>query len=203
MSTPFKRERILQTPLEITFVDSDPSPAVEARVRERVARLERHFSGITSCHVYVASPHHHQRKGRLYEVRLEVRVPGSELAITGRPGDVNAHADVYVAIRDSFDAMERRLEEWKRTLRGDVKTHESMPQGRVSELHPDEDYGRIETVAGGIVYFHRNAVLGGAFDDLREGDPVEYVAKDDESDAGPQASTVRPIGRLEFVDRPR
>ena len=117
----------MQTPLEITFVDSEPSPAVEARVQERVARLERHFGGITSCHVYVASPHHRQRKGRQYEVRLEVRVPGSELAITGKPGDVNAHDDVYVAIRDSFDAMERQLEEWKQRVRGEVKTHGQTP----------------------------------------------------------------------------
>ena len=113
----------MQTPLEISFVDIARSPAAETRIRERVDRLEHRFDGITSCHVYVASPHQHQRKGKLFEVRIEVRVPGGELAVADRPGDINAHEDVYVAIRDSFDAMERQLEEWKQRIRGEVKRH--------------------------------------------------------------------------------
>lgn len=113
----------MQTPLEIAFVDTATSPAAEARIRERVTRLERHFGSITSCHVFVAAPHQHHRKGNHFEVRIELRVPGAELAVSNKPGDINAHEDVYVAIRDSFDAMERQLEEWKRRLRGEVKLH--------------------------------------------------------------------------------
>ena len=188
--------------LEITFVDCDRSAAVEARVQERVSRLERHFGGISSCRVHVVAPHHHQRKGHLYEVRLDVRVPGGELAVTGKPGNVNAHEDVYVAVRDAFDAMERQLEEWKRKIRGKVKAHAQPPQGRVSEIHLDEGYGRIATVDGGELYFHRNAVVDADFESLRAGDPVEFVAQADESAQGPQASTVKPIGPLEYVERP-
>jgi ribosomal subunit interface protein len=114
----------MQTPLEIAFVDTAPSPAAETRIRERVSRLERHFGSITSCHVFVAAPHQHRRKGNHFEIRIELRVPGAELAISNKPGDVNAHEDIYVAIRDSFDAMERQLEEWKRRVRGEVKLHE-------------------------------------------------------------------------------
>ena len=192
----------MQTPLELTFVDCDHSAAVEARVQERVSRLERHFDGITSCHVYVTAPHQHKRKGRLYEVRIEVRVPGDELAISGKPGDMNAHEDVYVALRDAFDSMERQLEKWKRKLRGDVKTHEHAPQGRVSEIHHEEGFGRIATASGGELYFHRNAVVAGDFESMHEGDPVEFVAQTGESEQGPQASTVRRIGPLEYVARP-
>ncbi|HEV3242661.1 MAG TPA: hypothetical protein VGY14_05390 [Methyloceanibacter sp.] len=36
-----------------------------------------------------------------------------------------AHEDVYVAIRDSFDAAVRQLEDHARRLRGDVKSHAS------------------------------------------------------------------------------
>ena len=193
----------MQIPLEIAFVDMDSSPAVEARVRERAERLERHFDGITSCHVYVAAPHRHHRKGKLFEVRVEVRVPGAELAITGKPGDVNAHEDVYVAVRDAFDAMERQLEGWKQKVRGKVKTHEPPLQGRVAEIHPQEGYGRIATTGGGLVYFHRNSVVDGHFDALVEGAPVELVVQYGESEKGPQASTVRPIGKLQFVDGPK
>lgn len=191
----------MQTPLEIAFIDTKPSPAVEARIRERAERLERHYGGITSCHVYVAEPHRHHRKGNLYEVRIEIRVPGTELATSDRPGNVFAHEDVYVALRDAFDAIERQLEKWKHVARGDVKTHDAPLQGRVVELHPAEDYGKIATNVGGLVYFHRNSVVDGQFDALALDDPVELVVAYGESDQGPQASTVRRIGKMAFVDQ--
>jgi ribosomal subunit interface protein len=103
----------METPLEIAFVDTDSSPAAETQIRERVARLERRFDRITSCHVYVAAPHRQHRKGNEFEVRIELRVPGTELVVANRPGDAHAHDDLYVAIRDAFQAMESQLEEWK------------------------------------------------------------------------------------------
>jgi ribosomal subunit interface protein len=103
----------MQTPLEIIFTDTDRSPAAETYVRERVERLERRYDRITSCHVFVAAPHRQHRKGNAYEVRIELRLPGTELAVNNRPGDDDAHADPYVAIRDAFNAMESQLEQWK------------------------------------------------------------------------------------------
>lgn len=103
----------MQTALEIAFVDTEPSPAVEANVRQHVEKLERLCDSITSCHVYVAAPHQQHRQGNQYEVRIEVRVPGTELAVSNRPGDVNAHTDVHVAVRDAFDAMKRQIKRWK------------------------------------------------------------------------------------------
>ena len=39
-------------------------------------------------------------------------------------GRVNhAHDDVYVAIRDAFDAAVRQVEDHARRMRGDTKTH--------------------------------------------------------------------------------
>jgi ribosome-associated translation inhibitor RaiA len=61
----------------------------------------------------VAAPHRAHRKGNEYEVRIELRVPGTELAVGRKPGTAHTHDDVYVAIRDAFDAMEAQLEEWK------------------------------------------------------------------------------------------
>lgn len=107
----------MQTPLEIHFTNMERSDSAEASVRERVERLGQFFDGITSCHVFVDASHRRQRKGNLYEVRIEVRVPGTELAVNNKPGDVNAHEDLHVAIRDSFNAMERQLQKWKQQLR--------------------------------------------------------------------------------------
>jgi len=77
----------MKLPVQITFRDMDPSPAIESAVRERVEELERVFDRVTSCRVMIESPHHHQRKGRLFHVRIDLTVPGDELVIGRNPGE--------------------------------------------------------------------------------------------------------------------
>jgi ribosomal subunit interface protein len=109
--------------LHLSFRDIESSPAVEARVRERAARLERYFDRITACRVVIESPHHHHHQGRQFRVRVDITVPDGEIiADTGRSPS-GAHEDVYVAIRDAFDTAGRTLEDWARRRRGDVKQH--------------------------------------------------------------------------------
>jgi len=194
----------MQTPLEIIFQGMDPSPAVETAIRERVEKLEHFYNGITSCHVYVDAPHHHHHQGNLYQVRIEVRVPGAELTVNRKPGDLNAHEDMYVAVRDAFDAMERQLFTWKDKVSGRVKTHEPpLLQGRIVEIYPQEGYGRVATTDYGMVYFHRNSVVGIEFGELHDGDPVELEVRAGESELGPQASTLRRIRETQFVNSPQ
>lgn len=190
----------METPVEIAFRNMDPSEFVETRVRERVDRLEKYYGRITSCHVQIEAPHQHHRKGNHYEIHIEVRVPGTELAVNHKPGNVHAHEDIYVAIRDAFNAMERQLKKWKAKADGEVKVHEAPLSGRIEELHPDRDFGQIAMTDGRLVYFHRNSVVGNGFDDLSVGEAVELVVDTEDSDKGPQASTVRPIGSLKYVD---
>ena len=59
----------------------------------------------------------------------------------------------------------------------------------VVELTPDADHGFLLTKEGGLLYFHRNAVLIGDFDRLDRGDEVYYV--EDLGDTGPIATKVR------------
>jgi ribosomal subunit interface protein len=113
----------MQLPLQITFRDFPSSEAVEARIRARVEKLERMFDSITACRVVVEAPHQHHHKGRIYSVSVDVTVPEDEIVV-GRHGGANhAHEDVYVAIRDAFDALSRRLQERVDRARGDVKQH--------------------------------------------------------------------------------
>ena len=51
----------------------------------------------------------------------------------------------------------------------------------------------LKTADNGEVYFHRNSVVGGAFDKLAIGDEVRFVAQHSESAEGLQASTVSPV----------
>lgn len=110
-------------PLQITFRDMSPSDAVRARILERVSALGQLHSRILSCRVVVRAPHRRQRKGRLYSVRIDLKVPRREIVVNREPDANHSHEDIYVAIRDAFDALDRRLEDATRRRRGDVKTH--------------------------------------------------------------------------------
>jgi ribosomal subunit interface protein len=118
-------------PLQITFRDIETSPAIDNRIRECAEKLERVGARITSCHVVVTEPHRHHRKGEAINVRIDLKVPGDEIVVNREPAANTEHADIYVAIRDAFDAARRQLEDSLRRRRGEVKTHE-QPNGRIS-----------------------------------------------------------------------
>jgi len=111
----------MQVPLEIVFHNVDRSAAVEAAVRERAAKLEEFAENITSCRVAIEAPHKHHRQGNLYTVRVDLRFPGGEAVANRSPSANHAHEDVYVALRDAFNAARRQLQDQQRIRRGDVK----------------------------------------------------------------------------------
>ena len=116
----------MQVPPQITIRDMEHSDALEAHIRDKVNKLDEFFDRIMSCRVVVEMPHKHHHQGKQFNVRLDIGVPGSELVVN------RDHAeDVYVALRDAFDAAKRQLEDYARKMRGDVKTHQ--PRQRPSE----------------------------------------------------------------------
>lgn len=119
----------MELPMQITFRDMPHSAAIEASIRTRAERLERFAKHIIACRVAVEEPHRHQHQGKQYRVRIDLTVPGSELVVSRAPDQHHEHEDVYVAIRDAFDAAVRQLEEYTRRQRGEVKTHENRPEG--------------------------------------------------------------------------
>lgn len=188
----------MQTDVRITFRDFPPSDAVEARVRERVAKLEEFHGRLTSCRVAIeAAKRRHKATG--YQVRIDLTLPGEELVVSHDHADRKPADDIYVAIRDAFDAMERQLKRRSERVRRDVKAHAAPDHGRVVRLFPD--HGFIAT-AEGELYFHRNALAEGDFDDLEEGAEVRYVLAPDDGDMGPQASTVHPLGAKRHIAEP-
>ena len=195
-------------PIKITFRNIEPSDRVEAAVRKEAAKLEKFYSAIMSCRVAIEAPEHRRRYGGLYRVRIDLGVPGGELVINNEPylrGSVQAeeqtrtakqlevntpHKHIQVAIRDAFRVARRKLEEYARRQRRDVKAHVS-PQARVVELFPKEGYGFLETADGRQVYFHENSVLGGTFSRMKLGATVAFA--EEQGERGPQASTVRMV----------
>jgi ribosomal subunit interface protein len=181
----------MRLPLQITFRGMEPSEALERRIRTLAQRLDRFSTDIMRCQVTVDAPHRHQHQGALYEVHIHLTLPQGELVASREHRERHAHEDVYVALRDAFRALRRRLEDYERERRQDVKRHEPAPSGWVSELYPAEDFGRIQTPDGRSVYFHRHSVLGADFDRLTTGTAVRFV--EERGERGPQASTVKVV----------
>ena len=111
----------MQIPLDVKFRNMDPSPAVEARIREKAEKLERFHDRIIGCTIVVKAPHHSQHKGKLYSVRVDISVPGKDVVVDRAKPENHAHEDVYLAIRDAFNAATRRLEDQVRKRRDSTK----------------------------------------------------------------------------------
>lgn len=183
----------MQLPVQVTFRDIAHSDAIDAYVRDRIAKLETFSGRITGCRVVIESPHRHQQTGRHYRVRVDLTVPGGEVVVSHAPDENTTNEDAYAAIDEAFDRLGRRLEDHVRRQRGDVKPHdEPYRDGRVSKLWSYEGYGFIKTADGGEVYFHRNSVLHQGFDRLKIGSIVRFV--EEAGEKGPQASTVTLVG---------
>jgi ribosomal subunit interface protein len=115
----------MQRDLQITFRDMEPSDAVEDHLREKMAWLEKFHSGIVGAKIVVEAPHQHNHQGQIYEVHLEIDVPGNNIHVSHAHEKNHAHEDVYVAIRDAFKAARRQLEAHNDKMHRKEKRHAS------------------------------------------------------------------------------
>lgn len=158
-------------PVQITIRDIPSSLALETLIRKRVEKLQQFYNRVCSCRVVIEVPQKHKRQGKLYNVRIDIAVPGKELVVTRK-----LDQDIYIAIRDAFKAIERQLEEHGRKRHGRVKVHEDLLHGHVTRIMSDEGYGFIGGVDGNEYYFSVTNVHYPSFAQLAIGDAVEYTA---------------------------
>ena len=180
----------MQVPLQIRFHNMASSEAIEARVRERAARLERFFDAIISCRVTIEAPHKQPHRSTV-GITIDIGVAGKEIVVKREERHHEARDDAYLVIGLAFDAAERQLEQHAQVIRHEVKSHDGPIYARVVRLYPAQSYGLIETPGGVDVYFHRVVVEDDAFDRLEVGSEVLYSMAEAEGPMGPQASRVR------------
>jgi ribosomal subunit interface protein len=94
---------------QVVFRNIDHSAAVEEAVYKRLEKLERYCDEIQSLRVILEAPHNNHHKGKVYHVGVEAMVPNHDIVVTHDQHDNHSHEDIYVAIRDAFNALERRL----------------------------------------------------------------------------------------------
>jgi ribosome-associated translation inhibitor RaiA len=111
---------MMEHEIRITSRDFALTPTIEALIRKHAERLDNSFDRITSCHVVLSAPAvHHHHKGGPFDVHVVLHVPGSELAVNHQHGE-----DLSIAVRDAFDSARRKLQDYVREMRGEVKRHD-------------------------------------------------------------------------------
>jgi cold shock CspA family protein len=184
----------MQTPVEIEFQGADANPQIQNAIIKHVAQLEERFGRVTAGRVVVRAPGGRHRTGGLYEINIRLALPeGREVNIDRTPQNDERYADFNFALNDAFKRARRQLQDEVRKMQGQVKSHEGPPIGTVKEIDPLGEFGFIETSDGHEIYFHRNSVLGDGFSDLSVGSRVTFA--EEMGDKGPQASTVKPMGK--------
>ena len=69
-----------------------------------------------------------------------------------------------------------------------------MPQGVIKKIVSDRGFGFI-SAEGGDIFFHHSSVIEIPFDELQEGQAVEYDLEEGDRGRGkgPRASSVKPV----------
>lgn len=181
----------MMKPVRIRWHHLRPRAAVEERVLDQAAKLERFFGRITGCAVALEAPsrHHRQSAGK-FRVRVELSVPGGKLVVGRDPARSRVHEDLLAAVNAAFREARRQLQDHARRLDQRGRAHDPASRAVVARLFPGDGYGFLETPEGREIYFHERSVLGGGFAGLRVGSAVRFA--EEMGERGPQASTVAP-----------
>ena len=97
-------------PYEIAFADCDASPAITKSIVAKLKKIQKIYDRVTTAHVKVRM----YKKGvkKIFDVHIQLDLPGATLYVQNRPTFNYAHTDIHIAIRDSFQKMKRRLEDF-------------------------------------------------------------------------------------------
>lgn len=107
----------MQTPLRLSVRNLTLSDTARALVHRYVGKLGLRYDRIAGCRVMIDVPHRFATGAPIvYNVRVDISVPGEEIAITGQP-----HRELETAIQEAFDAAVRRLQDHVRRRREAAK----------------------------------------------------------------------------------
>ncbi len=131
-------------PLQVTFRNMKHSAEVEDWIRAEANKLETFYHRIIGCRVAIEVPHRHHKKGKPLHIRIDLTLPGKEIVIKREPvanhrtpvnGEAAAssqalaklrHADLQLVIHDAFKSAGRRVQDFARRQRGEVKKHQAV-----------------------------------------------------------------------------
>lgn len=88
---------------DVVFRDLDHSPALSFTINRKLAKLSRFSDDILRSRVVLESPRNRKHKGKLYRASIELHLKNHPIAVS------HDGASAHLAVRDAFDAAERKL----------------------------------------------------------------------------------------------
>ena len=165
----------------ITYRNAEHSPAVDELIRRRAQELGRFHDRIVGCDVVVEAPQKRRASGRIYHVRVTVRVPGPDVSVAGQASKGAAQQNLKLALNKAFTAAEHQLKESKRMMAGqEVKHHPPLRHGEITLLEPELGYGCLKADDGREVYFQRDSLVEGDWSTLAIGRRLRFREMDGE-----------------------
>lgn len=128
-------------PVDVTFRNLKAIDRVEEDVRKRAGRLLAYCPDLLACRVLIEIPHHHHLHGNRFQVRVDLAVPGDEIVVNHAPRhraderrrqepslrkkrEIDAtRKDLQLLVRETFDIVRRKLQDYARRRRGAIKLH--------------------------------------------------------------------------------
>lgn len=101
----------MQNPVAIVLRGIPQSGALERYIGEQARKLDRVCDRLLSCHVLAEALHRQKQQGGRFAVRLNITLPGREVTVNREHGE-----DVYMAVRDAFEAAGIQLKDHMRRL---------------------------------------------------------------------------------------
>jgi len=96
----------MRDPVEITLRGVPQSAALERYIGEQARALERQCERVQACQVVVEALQRPRQRGAQIAVRLNIMLPGAEVVVNREHGE-----DVYIALRDAFEAATLQLKD--------------------------------------------------------------------------------------------
>lgn len=159
----------MQLPSQIVFRDLPRSNAIETDIRKRIKKLSLFSDHIMHCDVEIEKVNKNPQSGKIFLTKITITVPGRDIVINRKQNE-----DIYVALRDAFNAARRQLKNYERQNRGQVKHHELPTRGLIITLLQDDNIGFINS--NGIeYYFTQDNVVHPDFNRLKEGQFVHFI----------------------------
>ena len=96
----------MHNPVEIVLRGIPHSGALERYIGEQARKLDLVCARLRSCHVVAEALHRPKQQGAQFAVRLNITLPGTEVVVNREHGE-----DVYMAVRDAFEAAGLQLKD--------------------------------------------------------------------------------------------
>lgn len=133
---------------QVVFHNIDQSTALIDNINKRIEKLQRYSSDIIGGRVVLDSPHNNHHKGKVFSVTLEIHSSSKEVVVRQGQHDKPAHEDIYVAVRDAFNAAERQLKAVDKKHRSTNLTADDfvvIPEGAEGDGSDAEDPDVMES----------------------------------------------------------